>query len=125
MEELSTRFDDGVFDLVFCTNALDHSVNPLLGIRQMLRAVRPGCYVILKHEPNVAEAEAYTGMHGWNFDERDERFIIRRGPREIDVGQMLASSAEVSVCRTPVPRLGQLWICASIRRLPELHADFA
>ena len=122
-EELSTRFDDGVFDLVYCANALDHSANPLLGIQQMLTVVRPGCYVILKHEPNVAESEAYAGLHDWNFDEREGRFIIRRGSREIDVGQVLGRNAEVSVCRTPVPLLGGLWICASIRRVPELHVD--
>jgi len=121
VEELSTQFDDGVFDLVFCSNALDHSVNPLLGIRQMLRVVRPGCYVILTHEQNVAEAEGYAGLHGWNFDERNERLKICRGSSEIDVGQVL-NNAEVSAFRKP-SRLGQLWIYASIRRLPELHAD--
>jgi SAM-dependent methyltransferase len=124
-EELSTRFGDGVFDLVYCANALDHSANPLLGIRQMLRVVRPGCYVILTHEPNVAESEAYAGLHGWSFDEREGRFIIRRGFRETDIGQILGKNAEVSVCRTPVPLLDGLWICASIRRLPELHGDLA
>jgi SAM-dependent methyltransferase len=121
VEELSAHFDDGVFDLVYCSNALDHSVNPLLGIRQMLRAVRRGCYVILEHEQNVGEAEAYAGLHGWNFDERNKRFLIRRGSNEIDVGQVL-KNVEVSAFRTP-SRLGQIWISASIRRLPGHHAD--
>lgn len=96
VEELSNRFDDGVFDLVHARNASDHTVNPVVGIQQMVRVVRPGCYVVLQHYPNEAESEAYAGLHGWNLDEKDGRFIIWHRSSEIDNGHTLGSTADVS-----------------------------
>jgi hypothetical protein len=42
VEELSKHFDDGAFDLVKARNALDYTVNALVGIQQMVNVVRQG-----------------------------------------------------------------------------------
>src|SRR5438046_3597674 len=37
-------------------------------IRNMVRVVRPGGYIILRHRRNEGMAEAYRGLHQWDFD---------------------------------------------------------
>jgi hypothetical protein len=92
-------------------NDLDHSIDPVVSLQQMVHVVRPGGYVVLKHYPDEAEGAAYTGLHSWNLNERKGRFIIwqRPGP-EIDVGQALGETAEVKAWRDTQ------WIYAAIKR---------
>ena len=84
-EELSAFFPVDSFDLVHCRNALDHSFDPIRGLTEMLRVVKPGGQVMLFHNANEAESEGYTGFHQYNFDVEDERFIIWRGATRWDV----------------------------------------
>ena len=48
-EGLSAFFDHSEFDVVHCRNALDHSADPIAGIIEMLRVVKVGGTVILRH----------------------------------------------------------------------------
>src|SRR6185312_12382497 len=41
-EDLSAFFDAEAFDLVHCCNALDHSFDPLRGLRQMVHVTKVG-----------------------------------------------------------------------------------
>merc|ERR1712187_355231 len=49
VEELHSCLPPSYFDVVHIRNALDHAFDPLLGIERMLRAVRPGGWVLLRH----------------------------------------------------------------------------
>lgn len=75
-EDLSVFFEPSSFDLVHCSNALDHSFEPIRGIIEMLRVVKVGCAVVLGHARNEAENEKYEGFHQHNFDIDDGSFII-------------------------------------------------
>jgi SAM-dependent methyltransferase len=75
-EELVKVFGHNRFDLVTCRNALDHSVNPLLGLQQMLDVTRPGGDVFLLHSTNEGERVGYVGLHGFNFEPVDNRFRV-------------------------------------------------
>jgi SAM-dependent methyltransferase len=79
-EDLSAFFGPSCFDLVHCRNALDHSFDPVRGIEEMLRVVKQGGHVVLRHLLNEAEFEArgdhYSGFHQFNFNEREGRFYI-------------------------------------------------
>lgn len=66
MENLT--YPENFFDIVHCVNALDHTTNILVALREMYRVTKPGGYIYLRHFPNVAEAEGYFGMHTWNID---------------------------------------------------------
>ena len=88
-EELSAFLPENSFDIVHCRNALDHSFDPLRGLTEMLRVLRPDGVAMLFHNPNEAEAEGYSGFHQYNFDEEAGRFIIWRGAQRWDVEREL------------------------------------
>lgn len=66
MEHLS--YEDNYFDIVHCVNALDHTTNPLLALKEMYRVCKPNGYIYLRHFPNVGVNESYAGMHMWNIN---------------------------------------------------------
>ncbi len=78
-ERLTEQFEPNYFDLAYASNALDHSYDPLLAIRQMFAVVKPGCSVYLWHFAAVGAAEGYQGLHQWNFDIERGDMILSDG----------------------------------------------
>jgi SAM-dependent methyltransferase len=99
-EEISSFFEPNSFDIAHCRNALDHSFDPLRGINEMLKVVRIGGLVLLRHHRNEAEHAEYDGFHQFNFDLRDGRFVIWNKSILVDVADFLFGRAEVS-CAMP------------------------
>jgi SAM-dependent methyltransferase len=95
-ERLLEQFAPGTFDLAYAANALDHCYDPMLVIRNMVEVVRPGGRVVLLHRRNEAEAKDYLGLHQWNFDVVDGRFVIWDRREELDVARELGAEAEVA-----------------------------
>jgi len=95
-EELSSFFEPNSLDIAHCRNALDHSFDPLRGISEMLKVVRVGGLILLRHHQNEAERAKYNGFHHYNFDCRGSRFLIWDKLVSVDVGEFLAEYAEVS-----------------------------
>lgn len=75
-ENLLAQFQPETFDLAYSRNALDHSYDPLLAVKNMLAVVKKDGKVLLMHHKNEAEHENYQGLHQWNFDEREGKFLI-------------------------------------------------
>lgn len=100
VEELSNFFERNSFDIAHCRNALDHSFDPLRGISEMLKVVRIGGMVLLRHHRNEAEHAEYDGFHQFNFDLRNGRFVIWNKSILVDVADFLYGRAEVS-CAMP------------------------
>jgi SAM-dependent methyltransferase len=97
IEELSNYVPHNEYDLVVCRNALDHAINPMEGIREMLKLVKPGCFVLLHHHRNEAINQRYDQLHQWNFDAVDGRFVIGNGNGvKWDVNKELNGKAEVT-----------------------------
>jgi hypothetical protein len=94
-EDLSSRFAANTFDVVTCTNALDHAIEPAWGILEMLMVTREGGKIYLGHTQNEAVRENYCGFHQWNFDVEDSRFIIWNASRRIDATELFADFADV------------------------------
>jgi len=65
MENLT--YPDNRFDIVHCSNALDHCFDPKKAIKEMVRVCKPGGYVYFHHFINVGEKERYHGLHQWNI----------------------------------------------------------
>jgi SAM-dependent methyltransferase len=102
-EELSSFFELNSFDIAHCRSALDHSFDPLRGIIEMLRAVRVGGFVLLRHHPMRQNTANIMDFHHDNFDCRDGRFVVWNKSIMVDVADFLAGQAEVE-CATPLRR---------------------
>lgn len=109
-EHLVDHFGTDRFDLVFCHNALDHALDPVLGMTQMLQVVKPGRTVRLEHAINEGEREHYEGLHQWNFCERDGAFTIWNRRGSIDASAVLKRLAAITVHSTPD------WITVTLTR---------
>lgn len=96
-ERLSEKFHACTFDLVVIQNALDHSYDPMEGIKQMLYVLRKDCWVILSHDTNEAERANYVGFHQWNFCREEDKFIIWNKDARIDVASELGGYAEITL----------------------------
>lgn len=55
------------FDIVHCSNALDHTADPYAAIQEFVRVCKPDGIVYLRHFRCVAIKERYTGLHRWNI----------------------------------------------------------
>merc|ERR1711879_494268 len=110
VEELHSCLPPSYFDVVHIRNALDHAFDPLLGIERMLRVVRPGGWVLLRHARNEGVPGKFrNGLHQWSFDTEGESpvtFIIWNPELRVDVNRYLLDSglaAEVRVERRDHP----------------------
>lgn len=96
-EDLSCYFDIESFDLVFCSNALDHSFDPVRGLEEMYKVARPKGRILLVHRANEAEFEKYEGFHQWNLDKEGDRFIIWNKEVRTDVNTQFCDRADIVV----------------------------
>jgi len=82
------KFDypDGMFDIVHCVNALDHTKNPRKALAEIVRVCKPGGYIYLRHSPN--QMDRFGGHHQWNiymnlgdciFQGKGDAFALGRG----------------------------------------------
>jgi SAM-dependent methyltransferase len=97
-ERLLEWFGEERFDIAYARNALDHAVDPVVIIEQMLAVVRDGGYVVLRHRTNEAVQQGYIQLHQWNFDAREGKLIVWHPGHETDVSAELAGRAAVT-CR--------------------------
>jgi hypothetical protein len=94
-EEVADRFGADSFSLAYARNSLDHSADPLRAIRAMIEVAR--YFVLLEHQRNEAERQRYRGLHMWNFDVSDERFVIWNLRERCDVGEQVGVVPEVEL----------------------------
>lgn len=94
-EILSDLFPANHFDIVHMSNSLDHSIDPILSLYNLLYVCKVGGKVILRHTKNEAKTENYTGLHQWNLCVEDSHFFIWRGDLRIDVKKLFGSCIEM------------------------------
>lgn len=63
------------FDLVHCSNAIDHTQDPMLALWSLLNAVKPGGWLIVQGFSNEGSYENWQGFHQWNIDVNEEGYI--------------------------------------------------
>jgi len=96
-ENLSEKFPENTFDLVYARNSIDHCFSPEKAILEMLKVVKTGGYVFLEHWANEAENENYKGFHQWNFSEEGGNFTIRSKNEMLNFTQKYQTSFD-TVC---------------------------
>lgn len=78
-EQLAAHFPPASFDLVYAQNTLDHMVHPLRALDAMAACVRPGGWLVLRHEENEGKTRNYQDLHGWDctLDDATGHFVVR------------------------------------------------
>ena len=94
-EKLVEHFGRDRFDVAYSRNALDHTVDPVIVVEQMLAVTRPGGYLVFRHGRREAISESYVQLHQWNLDELDGDFLIWRPGTETNMTKALAARAHV------------------------------
>lgn len=95
-EELGRVFPANSFDLVMARNSLDHSLDPISAIQQMVDLARPGGVVFLAHAVNEAITNDYEGLHQWNFRLDGDDFVIEHGGSLTNINTLLSDRATVT-----------------------------
>jgi 2-polyprenyl-3-methyl-5-hydroxy-6-metoxy-1,4-benzoquinol methylase len=95
-EEVAERFGEGSFDVSFMANALEHTADPLLVLDNLVKVLKPDGRVALNHMRNEGERNGYFGIHLWNIDERDGRFVVWNQSETHDVNEWLGERCEVT-----------------------------
>jgi SAM-dependent methyltransferase len=95
-EDLTGRFQVDQFDLVYARNSIDHAIDPLRAIGEMLAVVKKGSYVYLHHHQKEGETEGYQGLHQWNFYVNEGMFWISSpGKGAKNVTKLRSNSADI------------------------------
>lgn len=114
-EEVGSLFSKDHFDLAHARNCLDHGLDPFLAVQQMLRVVKPGGWVYLKHHPDEGIREQWHGLHQWNFSRSAAGdFIISSRQHELNVTKALEAVAAVN-CEITEEN-GEEWIIVRIHK---------
>jgi SAM-dependent methyltransferase len=96
-EDLLERFGPERFDIAFARNAIDHTIDPVCVIQNMLAVVKPAGFVVLRHYRNEGVTQSYDGLHLWNFDVDDGRLILWNRKVRHDLSALFAPDAEIEV----------------------------
>lgn len=62
-EEMGGFLEPESFDIVYCNNALDHTTSPRQGLEEMVKAVRPGGYIIISGSAHEGSKEGWDEIH--------------------------------------------------------------
>jgi len=109
-EHLTETFPRDHFHFVLARNALDHSIHPLICIRQMLEVARPGGVALIRHFENEGHNGQYTGLHQWNFSEENGRAVIWNRTEKLFLDHELPPDNRITVRKeTDIPRDGHDW----------------
>lgn len=95
VEDLEIFFPKDFFSIVTMSNALDHSVDPIQGIRQMLNVLRRGGPVVLFHHLNESVNEKGRGFHKWNIDHRRGDMILWNDHSSFNINELFRHFATV------------------------------
>jgi SAM-dependent methyltransferase len=115
-EDLLERFGANRFDIAFARNAIDHTIDPIVIIRNMLGVVKPGGFVVLRHYRNEGVTQDYDGLHLWNFDVEDGRLILWNRKVRHDLSALLDSEAEIEVDVHGGGDDYEPWVAAAMRK---------
>ena len=74
---------DSVFDIVHISNAIDHVQDPFKAYAAMLRAVKPGGFLVVQGFVNEGTHENWEGFHGFDFNLTVHGGLIGQNQKEV------------------------------------------
>jgi radical SAM superfamily enzyme YgiQ (UPF0313 family)/ubiquinone/menaquinone biosynthesis C-methylase UbiE len=101
-ENLSEMFAENTFDVVYSFNAIDHSINPVKCLREMIKVTKRGRFIILEVFEKEGRRALWRGLHKWGFFLKEtphgKRILCISGKNidKINVEEKLAETAELT-----------------------------
>jgi len=121
-ERLLDRFEHNQFDAVTMNNALDHSLDPMLVLENLLAVCKIGKKVHLCHAVNEAEHEQYQWNHQWNINlDKEADFILWSKNEQFNVTQELSAYANIKGRILPPNEFGRKWVKIELLKTRDIH----
>lgn len=98
-EGLSLVYSPGMFDVIYCRNALDHCYSPVDALRSLPVFLADQGTLVLKHYRNCADLNGKSGLHQWNLFDHDSRLWLERNRQRWCVDEMLTGCRQVALRR--------------------------
>lgn len=95
-EELLHAFRPGTFNLIVARNSLDHALDPVGAIQQMLELVKRGGALFLAHAANEAAINGFKGLNQWNLRLEGTDLIFEDSVCLTNINALLRERATVS-----------------------------
>ena len=96
-ERLCRQYGEEAFHFIYCRNALDHSEDPVAGIKEMMKICKKGGAILIEGKINEAISENWKGMHQWNFSVLEGEFIIQgRDHKTVKVSNIVGDEFHLS-----------------------------
>ena len=131
VEELP--YIDGAFDVVFCTDVLEHVENLLVAGTELVRVVKQNGILIVRVPykedlaPYLQDDYPYRLAHLRNFDENSLRLLFERQLGLVTARIDFDYSTIPSLMRLPIPRGRTLLtriLFAAAKKMPKLEGTF-
>jgi SAM-dependent methyltransferase len=94
-ETALATFGENSFDAVWCFNSLDHFIDPVHGLFNLLSVVKIGGGLVLSLHPNEAEQGDYGGLHQWNLDVDGEGLLLNQKGKQMRLQGLIAQQKVV------------------------------
>jgi glycosyltransferase involved in cell wall biosynthesis len=95
VENLTDKFELNTFDWVNCQNSLDHSNDPVSGIKQIIDVCKINGIITLVHNENEADRENWSGLHQWNFTIKGGDMQISNKSNNYLLSELIKDSADI------------------------------
>ena len=96
-EELTSYFSNQ-FDITFASNCLDHSIQAVKCIEEMLKITKSGGIAILEHGVRESDRQNGKGLHQWNFWAENDKFYVSHLREEpVDIGALFSNIVKIEV----------------------------
>ena len=95
-ERLVEQFGENQFDLVHARNCIDHGLDPVRAIEQMVAVAKPGGVVYMHHAINEAITQGYHGLHQWNLFGTPQKLYVGSRTHAVNMTWRLARTANVA-----------------------------
>ena len=113
-EYLSAFYPPASMDIITCNNALDHVIDPIRAINEMLRVVKVGGILLCSHRRNEGQKASYTGLHQFNIDTEAGQAILWNPLGKVSIADQLAIATQTKIISEDSD-----WVHFSITKLAE------
>ena len=97
MELLTYFYSHDFADYVICNNSLDHSIDIMQSLFEILSVVKIDGSILLVHHEHEAENNRYKGFHQWNISFENNHLFFYDYHHKYDISSILSNFCEIYI----------------------------